>query len=202
MTKRPPTPTGWSDTDWIKKLQDDEENPLACLHINQGSFDAAADAYEEEYKMSKRTALETSDDWRNDPIKVANCYNTPKYAAILLRRQHAEIERLKADADRVNSCAKNLAIAMHRKNFSNITQWEPLPDTMGLISQIDNMSCWTRDDVARLTASREAAIAAAVTAEREACAMVCENGNFLHDAAPTAIFGKECARAIRARTKP
>ena len=56
MTKRPPTPTGWSDTDWIKKLQYDEENPLACLHINQGSFDAAADAYEEEYKMSKRIA--------------------------------------------------------------------------------------------------------------------------------------------------
>ena len=49
-------------------------------------------------------------------------------------------------------------------------------------------------------ASREAAIAAAVAAEREACAAVCENGNFLHDAAPTAIFGKECARAIRARS--
>ena len=56
MTKRQPTPTGWSDTDWIKKLQDEEENPLGCLHINQGSFDAAADAYEEEYKMSKRIA--------------------------------------------------------------------------------------------------------------------------------------------------
>ena len=154
MTDRTPTPTGWSDTDWIKKLQDDEENPLACLHINQGSFDAAADAYEEEYKMSKRTALETSDDWRNDPIKVANCYNTPKYAAILLRRQHAEIERLKADADRVNSCAKNLAIAMHRKNFSNITQWEPLPDTMGLISQIDNMSCWHDAEIDSLKRER------------------------------------------------
>jgi hypothetical protein len=29
--------------------------------------------------MTDRTALETADDWRNDPIKVANCYNTPKY---------------------------------------------------------------------------------------------------------------------------
>ena len=47
--------------------------------------------------MTDRTALETADDWRNDPIKVANCYNTPKYAAILLRQQHAEIERLTAD---------------------------------------------------------------------------------------------------------
>ena len=194
--------------------------------------------------MTDRTALETADDWRNDPIKVANCYNTPKYAAILLRRQHAEIERLKADADRVNSCAKNLAIAMHRKNFSNITQWEPLPDTMGLISQIDNMSCWHDAEIDRLKRERQhvydllarihrdggqytakhgivkscddaeaqvvtwlktisevdSLIKQARIAEREACAVVCENGNFLHDAAPTAIFGKECARAIRARS--
>jgi len=39
----------------------------------------------------------------------------------------------------------------------------------------------------------------AALAEREACAQVCENGHFLHDQAPTAIFGKECARAIRFR---
>jgi len=75
-----------------------------------------------------------------------------KAAVIVLRRQHVEIERLNADADRVNSYAKNLAIAMHRKNFSNITQWEPLPDTMGLISQIDNMSCWHDAEIERLTA--------------------------------------------------
>lgn len=40
----------------------------------------------------------------------------------------------------------------------------------------------------------------AALAEREACAQVCENGHFLHDQAPTAIFGKECARAIRFRS--
>jgi hypothetical protein len=39
----------------------------------------------------------------------------------------------------------------------------------------------------------------AVAAEREACAKVCENGLFLHDNAPDALFGKACARAIRAR---
>ena len=47
-TARPPTPTGWSDTDWIKHLQE-QQHPLAGLHINQGSMDAAADAYEAEY---------------------------------------------------------------------------------------------------------------------------------------------------------
>lgn len=36
--------------------------------------------------------------------------------------------------------------------------------------------------------------------EREACAKVCEEGHFLHDDAPTARFGRECAAAIRART--
>lgn len=110
-------------------------------------------------------------------------------AAEMLRQQHAEIERLKADAERVNSCAKNLAIAMHRRHFSHITQWEPLPDTIGLITQIDNMSCWPDSEIERLTAeretiisdflkrtgqyvtndaSRDAAIAAAVLAERTA----------------------------------
>ena len=35
--------------------------------------------------------------------------------------------------------------------------------------------------------------------EREACARVCEGGNFLHDEAPDARLGKACAAAIRAR---
>ena len=47
-TARPPTPTGWSDTDWHKHLQE-QQHPLAGLHINQGSMDAAADAYEAQY---------------------------------------------------------------------------------------------------------------------------------------------------------
>ena len=47
-TVRPPTPTGWSDTDWLNHLQE-QQHPMAGLHINQGSMDAAADAYEAEY---------------------------------------------------------------------------------------------------------------------------------------------------------
>ena len=50
---RPSTPVGWSDTDWIKHLQDQEPHPLAGLHINQGSMDAAADAYEAEYNAAQ-----------------------------------------------------------------------------------------------------------------------------------------------------
>lgn len=52
---RPPTPVGWSDTDWIKHLQEQAEqpHPLAGQHINQGSMDAAADAYEAEYNAAR-----------------------------------------------------------------------------------------------------------------------------------------------------
>ena len=43
---RPPTPTGWNDTDWIRHLQEQKDaHPLAGQHINQGSMDAAADAW-------------------------------------------------------------------------------------------------------------------------------------------------------------
>jgi hypothetical protein len=46
-----------------------------------------------------------------------------------------------------------------------------------------------------------AAIDKAVEAEREACAKVAEGGSFLHDASPAAHFGRECAAAIRRRSK-
>ena len=239
--------------------------------------------------MTKLTALEIAD--QVDAYVIRTSIGAE--AAAMLRKQHAEIERLKSDAELVNSCAKNPAISMHRQHFSHITQWEPLPDTIGLITQIDNMSCWLDSEIERLKAKlnpaahvhrpdcygpqigtrcmgctmaeREAYLAEykahvaeidrlkrerqhiydllarihrdggqyaaehgvekscddaeaqvvtwlktisevdslieqARVAERNACAAVCENGSFLHDAAPTAIFGKECARAIRARS--
>ena len=46
---------------------------------------------------------------------------------------------------------------------------------------------------ALIAAQREAAYAEGV----EAAANVAEGGNFLHDAAPDAIFGRACAGAIR-----
>ena len=99
--------------------------------------------------MSERTALEIADKLYGQYALgyIGEAYN-------MLRRQHAEIERLEEDAKRVNSCARNLAIAMHRKNFSHVTQWEHLPDTIGLITQIDNMSCWPNAEIDRLKRER------------------------------------------------
>ncbi len=52
--QRRAAPVGWSDTDWIKHLQEQEgQHPLEGLHINQGSLDAAADAYEAEYNAAR-----------------------------------------------------------------------------------------------------------------------------------------------------
>ncbi len=63
-TARPPTPVGWSDTDWIKHLQErDMPHPLAGQHINQGSMDAMADAYEAEYNAAHNDRI-------SDPCKV------------------------------------------------------------------------------------------------------------------------------------
>jgi hypothetical protein len=42
--------------------------------------------------------------------------------------------------------------------------------------------------------------ARATAAERERCAGVAENGSFLHDQSPAAIFGRDVARAIRRGT--
>ena len=58
VSERTPTPVGWSDTDWIKHLanrrkrEQKQPHPMSCLHINKGSFDAAADAYEAEYNKA------------------------------------------------------------------------------------------------------------------------------------------------------
>ena len=60
--ERPQTPMGWSDTDWLKHLEDQRafsDHPLSSLHISQGSMDAAADAYEAEYKAAQAARVAT-----------------------------------------------------------------------------------------------------------------------------------------------
>lgn len=36
--------------------------------------------------------------------------------------------------------ATTLAINIHAKHYSEVTQWKPLTDTLGLLTQIDNMT--------------------------------------------------------------
>ena len=65
-------------------------------------------------------------------------------------------------------------------------------DFAELVALAERKRTWTQDHWTEY----ERGIAAA---EREACAQVCENGTFLHDFSPEAVYSRACARAIRAR---
>jgi hypothetical protein len=110
-------------------LQGDEESPLACLHINQGSFDAAADAYEEEYKMSKRTAPDIALD-----LDAASCSSFVKLeAAAMLRQQHAEIARLTGQVAKLRNALVGIAYEDRPEQLAELLgatkkngAWEPV----------------------------------------------------------------------------
>ena len=57
---------------------------------------------------------------------------------------------------------------------------------------------WVRIIVTTNARTQVVAFARAIIAiERERCAKVAEDGRFLHAESPAAIFGRECAAAIR-----
>lgn len=43
-------------------------------------------------------------------------------------------------AEHAQSYARRLAKSLHDQHYSDVPNWEPLPDTLGLLTQIDNMS--------------------------------------------------------------
>ena len=131
--------------------------------------------------MSERTALEIADklDELSSIMRIHNVPTLPKLhdygkkATDMLRQQHAEIERLTA----LNSAltAKSNAFVIE-----NARQAE---------------------EIERLTAERDAAIASAVAAEREACAAACRRRSESAGLSGSASAGAlQCERDIRARS--
>lgn len=51
------------------------------------------------------------------------------------------VKRMTAAPDPANSYARSIAVALHASHYPEVTQWRPLDDTMGLLTQIDNMTC-------------------------------------------------------------
>lgn len=47
-------------------------------------------------------------------------------------------ERREAAEKQANTYARTLAIGLHKKHYPDVV-WHPLPDTLGLLTQIDNM---------------------------------------------------------------
>ena len=50
-------------------------------------------------------------------------------------------EMLRQQREQDYTEAKNLAIALWKKHYSDVPQWKPLGTVSGVISQIDNMTC-------------------------------------------------------------
>ncbi|MBP9806520.1 MAG: hypothetical protein KBE22_16665 [Candidatus Accumulibacter sp.] len=96
-------------------------------------------------EMSGRTALEIADD-----LDTIHYHMETKQAAAKLRAQHAEIARLQANMTAM-TLERDIRVMTEARNAE------------------------LHAEIARLTDERDAAIAAAVDAEREACAAVCES---------------------------
>lgn len=64
-----------------------------------------------------------------------------------------------AAPDPANSYARGLAVALHASHYPEVTQWRPLDDTLGLLTQIDNMTCsLVRPAAARSCCARPTAL--------------------------------------------
>lgn len=62
----------------------------------------------------------------------------------------AHAQGLREREQRTASYATALAVSLHAQHFSEVTQWKPLPDTLGLLTQIDNMVVGLRERIAEL----------------------------------------------------
>jgi hypothetical protein len=66
-------------------------------------------------------------------------HDTPEYIVC-----DALLQRLEPPAssgeDGTLAYARNLAVSMHRNHYADVKQWRPLPDVLGLLTQIDNMT--------------------------------------------------------------
>lgn len=170
--------------------------------------------------MSGRTALEISSAllaMHNDALRKLgfDCAARIDEAGVLVDRQHAEIERLTADKETLVHNANRAFAAMQgqQEEIERLTEKNSMLIRNSIISY---------DDLERLMAERYAAIAAAVAAEREACASlawqrICGSQGFAgpscciletgHSGShiygvPIQMSAPSIAQAIRARAKP
>ncbi len=73
----------------------------------------------------------------------------------------AHAQGLREREQQTKAYATTLAVSLHAQHFSEAAQWEPLPDTLGLLTQIDNMVVGLRERIAELeNEAREQALQA------------------------------------------
>jgi hypothetical protein len=65
----------------------------------------------------------------------------PWYVVVPVYDSTALDEAIRQANESARVYANQLTVSLHRKLYANETQWQPLPDLYGLLSQIDNMMC-------------------------------------------------------------
>ncbi len=50
-----------------------------------------------------------------------------------------ELRKVKKEKYEAKEYARNLAIVIHKKFYSEVTAWDPYDDLLGLLTQIDDM---------------------------------------------------------------
>ncbi len=145
--------------------------------------------------MSELTALEIAD--RLKEIYYGKIVNE---SADMLRQQHAEIERLTAIIAKdgyAELWAECYTLRCEIKGPDGFETWKD-----AAVHERREM-VKVKAEAKRLTKERDAAIAAAVAAERDACAAVCiAQADRLEGPSDACGIALVCAGMIRARTKP
>jgi hypothetical protein len=71
-------------------------------------------------------------------------------------RAEAEVKRLTEATEAACKDLRSFMTSFVREHFPNNTAWEPLPDLLGMLTQMDNASTIARDYKARIKALEEA----------------------------------------------
>ncbi|NTA34367.1 hypothetical protein G6K96_21785 [Agrobacterium vitis] len=100
-----------------------------------------------EYSVIARGRLQVDGDLDNEKIVIyrgddGQTWGRPEYEFNDGRfEQIAAAPAAKQDAaDLAYKEARSLAVSLHKQHYSEVTQWQPLDDIRGVISQIDNMT--------------------------------------------------------------
>lgn len=131
------------------------------------AIEAAIDAYLGNYIMEGDDGFHQPSDAELFYIKdaVMGLLEDADFCAAWNRRAPAQPDPAAHD-DPANSYARGLAIALHARHFHEVTQWKPFDDTLGLLTQIDNMTCRLVQPAAAPTPEQVQALAV-MTADAE-----------------------------------
>ncbi|WP_067453855.1 hypothetical protein [Devosia elaeis] len=88
---------------------------------------------------------------------VVEFFNPGDFAIPLVRQSEAQaiIEKLRAEIEAAENYLRDFLTAFVTEHFPNNESWKPLPDLLGMLSQMDNASTVARDYKARLAEAVE-----------------------------------------------